>query len=95
VITPADDRRAIHCALHDPPADNWTVPVELLPACEIHLLVHAFRLGQVAVDIAVANMAKGDRPIPDSRSHTAALARVTNSATRLTGTQTSCLIEPE
>jgi hypothetical protein len=47
------------------------------------------------VDIAVANMAKGDRPIPDSRSHTAALARVTNSATRLTGTETSCLIEPE
>jgi hypothetical protein len=26
VITPADDRRAIHCALHDPTADNLTVP---------------------------------------------------------------------
>jgi hypothetical protein len=27
VITPADDRRAIHCALHDPTADNLTVPL--------------------------------------------------------------------
>ncbi|MBV9480984.1 MAG: hypothetical protein JO249_09545 [Acidobacteria bacterium] len=26
MITPADDRRAIHCALHDPTADNLTVP---------------------------------------------------------------------
>jgi hypothetical protein len=30
VITPADDRRAIHCALHDPTADNLTVPGEHL-----------------------------------------------------------------
>ena len=27
MITPADDRRAIHCALHDPTADNLTVPL--------------------------------------------------------------------
>ena len=26
MITPADDRRVIHCALHDPTADNLTVP---------------------------------------------------------------------
>jgi type IV secretion system protein VirD4 len=32
VITPADDRRAIHCALHDPTADNLTVPIEAMLA---------------------------------------------------------------
>jgi hypothetical protein len=31
VITPADDRRAIHCVLHDPTADNLTVPSKVMP----------------------------------------------------------------
>jgi predicted DNA-binding WGR domain protein len=30
VITPADDRRAIYCALYDPTADNLTVPWSLV-----------------------------------------------------------------
>jgi len=36
--------------------------VELLPARQIRLSVGAFRLGQVEVDVAVADMAEGDRP---------------------------------
>src|SRR6516162_11085814 len=33
--------------------------VELLPACHISMPVGAFRLGQVEMDVAVADMAKG------------------------------------
>src|SRR6516162_8653871 len=37
---------------------------ELLPACHISMPVGAFRLGQVEVDVAVADMAEGYRSDP-------------------------------
>jgi hypothetical protein len=40
-------------------------------------------------------MAEGHRPISGSVSVIPAVARMMNSAARLTGTETSCLIEPE
>ena len=68
--------------------------VEALPAAQERRLVHADRLGQVEVDVAVAEMAEGADAHARHRRSQAALAASMNSATRETGTATSCLIEP-
>ena len=77
----------VHDVVHD--------AVEALPFGEERRLVHADRLGQVEVDVAVAEMAEGADPqarhLPPRRPRVAASM---NSATRETGTETSCLIEP-
>ena len=39
MITPVADRRAIHYALHDPTADNLTVPFELMRTKDLEGIV--------------------------------------------------------
>ena len=69
--------------------------VHVMPALEERGLVGADRLGDVVVDVAVAEMAERQRPrAGDELRRPPRRPRAMKAGTCATGTETSCLIEP-
>ena len=67
--------------------------IDLVPALEELLLVGADRLGDVVMDVAVAEMAERQRTAGNERND-GGIGLPMNSGTAATGTEMSCLTEP-